>query len=38
MIALLMMYDIRHYHRMIVALTETGRCMEEVDVIGVVSV
>lgn len=28
--------DIRHYQRMIVALTETGRVMEEVDKVGVV--
>jgi predicted helicase len=28
--------DIRHYQRMIVALTETGKCMEEVDGVGVV--
>ncbi|WKZ64874.1 MAG: DNA methyltransferase [Flavobacteriales bacterium] len=28
--------DIRHYQRMIVALTETGKCMEEVDTVGVV--
>ena len=28
--------DIRHYQRMIVALTETARCMEEVDRVGVV--
>jgi len=28
--------DIRHYQRMIVALTATGRCMEEVDKVGVV--
>ncbi|MGB3526523.1 MAG: type ISP restriction/modification enzyme [Flavobacteriales bacterium] len=28
--------DIRHYQRMIVALTETGKVMEEVDEIGVV--
>jgi len=28
--------DIRHYQRMIVALTETGRVMEEVDGVGVV--
>lgn len=28
--------DIRHYQRMIVALTETGKCMEEVDKVGVV--
>ena len=27
--------DIRHYQRMIVALTETGKCMEEVDKVGV---
>ena len=29
--------DIRHYQRMIVALTETGKVMEEVDKVGVVS-
>lgn len=28
--------DIRHYQRMIVVLTETGKCMEEVDRVGVV--
>ena len=28
--------DIRHYQRMIVALTETGKCMVEVDKVGVV--
>ncbi|MCW5898977.1 MAG: N-6 DNA methylase [Flavobacteriales bacterium] len=28
--------DIRHYQRMIVALTETGKVMEEVDTVGVV--
>ncbi len=28
--------DLRHYQRMIVALTETGRCMEAVDGVGVV--
>lgn len=28
--------DIRHYQRMIVALSETGKVMEEVDKVGVV--
>jgi len=28
--------DIRHYQRMIVALKETGKCMVEVDRVGVV--